>query len=84
MPVDTDAILSATAIDRHIGAAQLAVICEVLKALINKGILDQAEMVGRFEDLSQDLMRRQGAEHAVPIVDIVRNFVAGEPDRIPS
>jgi hypothetical protein len=81
MSVDTDAI---AAIDRHTGAAQLAIICELIKALVNNGVLSQGDLIARFDDLSKDLMKRQGAEHAVPIVDIVRNFVAGEQKPVPS
>ena len=81
MSVDTDAI---AAIDRHVGAAQLAIICELIKALVNNGVLSQGDLIARFDDLSMDLMKRQGAEHAVPVVDIVRNFVAGEQKRVPS
>lgn len=74
-------IFNSAAIERHMGAAQLAVICEILKALIQNGALNQADMVARLEALSTDLMTRQGAQHAVPIVDIFRNFVAGEQER---
>jgi hypothetical protein len=81
MSINTDAIV---AIDRHIGAAQLAIICELIKALVNNGVLSQCDLIIRFENLAKDLMNRQGAEHAVPIVDIVRNLVAGEQDRLPS
>jgi hypothetical protein len=66
------------------GAAQLAVVCELFKALIQNGVLNQADMVARLDALSADLMSRKGAEHAVPIVDIFRNFVAGkEGQRMP-
>jgi hypothetical protein len=68
-------------IDVRIGAAHLAVTCEILKVLIQKGVLSQGDMVVRFEELSKDLMKRPGAEHSVPIVDIVRDFVAGEQER---
>jgi hypothetical protein len=84
MSASIDAFDSAKLIDVHIGAAQLAITCEILKALIQKGVLSQGEMVARLEELSKDLMTRQGAEHAVPVVDIVRNFVAGEQKRAPS
>jgi hypothetical protein len=84
MSESTYEIFSAAAIDGHMGAAQLAVTCEILKALINNGTLNQGDMVARFEALSKDLMTKQGAQHAVPIVDIFRDFVAGEQRRAPS
>jgi hypothetical protein len=69
-------------IDARIGAAHLSVTCVILEALIRKGVLSQGDMVVQFEELSKDLMKRPGAEHSVPIVDIVRDFVAGEQGRV--
>src|SRR5271155_570377 len=77
MSANTNVFDSAKLIDIRIGAAHLAVTCEILEALIQKGVLSRGDMVARFEELSKDLMNRQGAEHTVPIVDIVRDFVAG-------
>jgi hypothetical protein len=84
MSVTTDQLLSSAAISTHMGAAHVAIMCEVIGALIEKGTLNQGDMISRLEKLSADLMTRQGAEHAVPIVDIVRNYVAKELRRAPS
>jgi len=84
MSVTTDQLLSSSAIHTHMGAAHIAVLCELIGALIERGALNQGDMVSRLEALSADLMTRQGAEHAVPIVDIVRNYVAQEQGRAPS
>jgi hypothetical protein len=84
MSVTTDQLLSSAAIGTHTGAAHVAIICELISALIERGSLNQGDMINRLENLSADLMTRQGAEHAVPVVDIVRNYVAQEQRLAPS
>ena len=71
-------------IEGQMSAAHLAVLCEVIGALIENNVLNQSDMIARLERLSSSLMTKQGAEYAAPIVDIVRDYVAGEQDRKPS
>ena len=84
MSVSIDTLLKSSAIHTHTEAAHLAVICEILGALMEKGVLNQGDMINRLEALSKVLMTAPGAEHAVPVVDIFRNYVAQEPKPVPS
>jgi hypothetical protein len=77
----TSDILTHRVITSSLGAAHTALICEIVGMLIEKGVLNQGEVISRLERLSKDMMTRRTAAIAVPVVDIVRDYVAGEFDR---
>jgi hypothetical protein len=80
----TDTIPTTNMIDHYIGGAHVAIICELIGTLIRNGVLNQGDVVARLELLSLDLMKRPGAAYAVPVVDIVRDYAAGDRERVPS
>ena len=71
-------------IDNYIQGAHVAIMCEIVAALIEAGVLRQGDVISRFEKLAKTLADRPGAQYSVPVVDIVRDFVANEQNRKPS
>lgn len=81
MAESTETIPTSQMIDKFMGAAHTALLCDILGALIEKDVLNQGYVVARLERLSKELGAQAGARYAVPIVDIVRDYVAGEQRR---
>jgi hypothetical protein len=68
-------------INSSLGATHTALICETIGMLIETGVLNQGYVVSRLEKLSKKMMTLPGAQYGVPVVDIVRDYAAGEQDR---
>jgi hypothetical protein len=67
--------------------AFVVLITDVYKALVEKGILSQGDMISRLEKLSAEVMTSDTAASrglAVALIDIVRNTIANEQGRQPS
>jgi len=73
---DVDGIL----VRARLMGAQTAVFCELLRLLIEKGVLNQGDVIARYERLSQEMMR-MGSKEGTQLADIVRDAAAGEPER---
>ena len=71
-------------IDAFMASAHTAAICEIAGMLIESGVLNQGFVVARFERLSNSLMKKPGGKYSAPVVDIIRNYAAGEQERVPS
>jgi hypothetical protein len=65
------------------GATAL-VIGTVLQMLVEKGILHQGEVIAKLDQLSRELMAQSLSAGATEFIDVVRDMVAGEPQRRPS
>ncbi len=76
----TPPIFTPEQINGAMGAAHMALICEIIGMLIETGVLNQGYVVARLEKLSKSLIEKKlpGAQYAVPIVDIARDHAAGE------
>ncbi|MGA2895157.1 MAG: hypothetical protein ABSE22_20015 [Xanthobacteraceae bacterium] len=69
------------------GGVSVLLIGEVLKILVEKGVLTEGEAMARLERLSAECMAAPtgaSAGEAVSIIQIVRDMVAGEAHRKPS
>ena len=63
--------------------AQTVVFCDLIGLLIEKGVLDQGDVIARFEALSRDFLLK-GSKEGTQLADIVRDYAAGESERSPS
>jgi hypothetical protein len=73
----------------HIARSGAAVelIADIYKLLVEKQIITQGDAVARLDKVSNAIMASDtgtSRAHAVALVDIVRNALAGEPERKPS
>lgn len=75
-PDDIEAIM----VRARMFGAQTAIFCELVRLLIERGILNQGDVIARYEALSAELMR-QGSKEGTQLADIVRDLAAGEPER---
>jgi len=69
------------------GGVSAVLIGEVLKILVEKGVLTEGEAIARLERISAECMvspTDAAAGEAVGIIRIVRDMVAGEAQRKPS
>jgi hypothetical protein len=60
-------------------AAQSAALCELIGMLIEKGVLNQGDVMARYERLSQEMMKQKSPE-GVHLADLIRDHAAGDPD----
>lgn len=81
---DSEPIPTHAMIDNFISGAHFAVVCEVMRALIENDVLNQGEMVARLDRLSQHLMTQAGGRYSSPVVDMARDCAAGELRGAPS
>jgi hypothetical protein len=68
-------------------AAAVEMFTDIYKLLVEKQILTQGDAIARLEKASNAVMASDTGDtraHAVALIDIVRNAVAGEPKREPS
>ena len=68
-------------------SAANALIADIYKLLVEKQILTQGDAVARLEKVSNAIMASDtgtSRAHAVAFIDIVRNVIAGDPERKPS
>jgi hypothetical protein len=68
-------------------AAAIALFCDIYQLLVEKQVLTQGDAVSRLEKVSNAIMASDtgtSRAHAVALVDIVRNAIAGETERKPS
>jgi hypothetical protein len=67
--------------------AMVALIDDVYKVLVEKGILTQGDAIARLEKVSNEVMASNTGSSsglAVALIDIVRDTIANELDRKPS
>lgn len=65
------------------GATAL-VIGTVLQMLVDKGVLHQGQIIAKLDQLSRELMAQSLSAGATEFIDVVRDMVAGDPQRRPS
>jgi hypothetical protein len=67
-------------------AVMVALVGDIYKLLIEKGIISQGDVIARLEKLSRELMGQTGGDVglAVSLVDTVRDLIANELERKPS
>jgi RecJ-like exonuclease len=67
-------------------AVMVALVSDIYKLLIEKGIISQGDAIARLDKLSKELMSATSGDVglAVALVDIVRNGIANELGRKPS
>jgi hypothetical protein len=58
--------------------------CVLIGLLIANGVLDQAEVVARYEALSNEFMTIENGEQMVALAHQIADFAAGRSDRKPS
>jgi hypothetical protein len=63
--------------------ANAMIVCELVRLLIEKGVLNQGDVIAAYEKLSRKMME-QGQKEAMQLADIVRDLAAGEQERKPS
>jgi hypothetical protein len=68
----------------HESAAQNTALCVLIGMLITNGVLDQAEVVARYEALSNEFMTIENGEQMVALAHQIADFAAGRSDRKPS
>ena len=69
------------------GGAMVALIGDMYKLLVEKGILTQGDAIGRLEKVSNEVMASDAGTSrglAVALIDIVRDTIANELNRKPS
>jgi hypothetical protein len=70
-----------------IGFAAIALFCDIYKLLVEKQVLTQGDAVARLEKVANAIMASDtgtSRAHAVVLIDIVRDGIAGDPKRKPS
>jgi hypothetical protein len=67
---------------RH--GATVAVFCELIGLLIEKGVLNQGDVIARYERFSNKMMGVDGGREAVQFADAVRDYAANEQNCAPS
>jgi hypothetical protein len=77
---DVEAVMASA----RVFGAQTVVFLELLGMLIEKGVLNQGDVIARYERLSAKLMSDPLGQEGVQLADIVRNFAAAEQGRKPS
>jgi hypothetical protein len=67
-------------------AVMVALVGDIYKLLIEKGVISQGDAIARLEKLSKELMAGTSGDVglAVSLVDIVRDGIANELGRKPS
>ena len=68
-------------------AAAIALFCDIYKLLVEKQVLTQGDAVARLEKVANAIMASDtgtSRAHAVVLIDIVRDGIAGDPKRKPS
>jgi len=71
-------------IDGFLGAAHTAALCQLVGMLIEKGVLNQGDVIAKYEALSKQLMSQPGARYSVPVIDMIRDYAAADQNRKPS
>jgi hypothetical protein len=89
MPTDqekpeTEATTDETKVRVRRYAAQNTALCLLIELLIDKGALDEDEVIARFELLSRQFRTIKGGTEMVELADTIVDYVAGRSDRKPS
>ena len=68
------------------GGVIVALVADLYKLLVEKGVLTQGDAIARVEKLSHEIMIAGGETRglAVALIDIVRDTLANDLDRKPS